>query len=260
LIGFIYLIYIQLIFLFNRESKRIYCTILYYHSIPNDGTNRFKKQMGILNKISTPIPLEYDGMLNQKKRYCIITFDDAFKTIVMNGVPEFKELGIPFTIFIPTGCVGQKPKWLANTGHKDQYETVLSIQELLGIPSEMVTFGSHTVSHCDLTKLDYGKAHTEIEESKRALESALNKQIRYFSFPHGAYNATLVESCRKVGYDQVFSIIQESPLAPLRNYVKGRTKVDPSDWTIEFVLKAMGGYGWKTIALSIKQKLKALIN
>lgn len=212
--------------------------------------------MRILKKISIPIPLNCSETLIIKKRYCIVTFDDAFKTVITNGVPELIGSGIPFTIFVPSDNLGRKPEWLTNSGHTDQNEMVLSAQELLNIPTQIVTFGSHTKSHRDLTKLDYDKAYTEIKESKKVLESTLNKEVRYFSFPHGAYNATLVELCREAGYSQVFTIMPESPLMPLRSYVKGRTKVDPSDWTIEFLLKAMGGYGWKAGVMHTKQCLR----
>jgi peptidoglycan/xylan/chitin deacetylase (PgdA/CDA1 family) len=253
LISIAYLLCVQLVFLVCGGPEKTYCTVLYYHSIPDGETNRFKKQMGILAKISVPIPLCYKGELNARKRYSIVTFDDAFRTVATNGIPELSRCGIPFTLFIPSANLGQKPAWLVAMGHKDQDETVLSLQDLLDISSESVTFGSHTESHRDLTRLSLEGASTEISRSKAFLESNLNEEIRYLSFPHGAYNEMMVEFCRETQYEQVFSILPESPLTPLKNYVKGRTKLDPSDWTIEFVLKAMGGYGWKSTSLSLKR-------
>ena len=259
-ISIIYLIFIQLIFIFHRKSKKIYCTILYYHSIPADKINRFKEQINILNKITTPIPLDYDGPFSNKVRYSIVTFDDAFKSVISNGVPELEKSKIPFTLFIPAGQLGRNPGWLKNTGHKDEYEIVSSIEELLSVPSEIVIFGSHTINHCELSQLTYEKGCIEIRESKKILESKLKKEIKYFSFPYGSYNSKIIESCYEVGYNQVFSIIPESPLAPLRKYVRGRITVDPSDWKIEFILKILGGYGWKPITTSIKRNLKKLIS
>lgn len=257
-ISIIYLICIQLLCLINKKRKRIYRVVVYYHSIPYDEIDRFKEQLRILNKITTPIPLEYDGPFDSKKRYSIVTFDDAFKSVISNGIPELVRYKIPCTIFIPAGQLDKKPEWLKNPSHKDKYEMVSSVEELLSIPRGVVTFGSHTVNHRDLRQLGYEEACTEIKESKKMLELKLEREIRYFSFPYGSFDSTLAEYCYEVGYSQVFSIAPESPVEPLRKSVKGRIKVDPSDWRIEFVLKILGGYGWRAISASVRKKLRVL--
>ena len=251
-ISIIYLIYIQLQFHFRRRSDTIYCTVIFYHSVPYDKINRFKKQINILNKLTTPIPLSYEGSLNNKLRYTIVTFDDAFKSIINNGVPVLEKAKTPFTLFIPAGQLGKNPGWLKNTGRKDEFEVVASIEELLRIPPEISTFASHTINHYDLTQIKHKEALTEIRDSKLILESSLKKEINYFSFPYGRYNFKIVECCKEAGYNQVFGIVPESPLAPLKTYVKGRIEVDPSEWYMEFILKILGGYGWKSLSSSIR--------
>jgi peptidoglycan/xylan/chitin deacetylase (PgdA/CDA1 family) len=189
-------------------------------------------------------------------RYTIVTFDDAFKSIINNGVPVLEKAKTPFTLFIPAGQLGKNPGWLKNTGHRDECDAVSSIEELLRIPSEIATFGSHTINHSDLSQITHEEALTEIRDSKIILESNLKKEINYFSFPYGRYTFKIVECCNEAGYNQVFSTMPESPLAPLKKYVKGRIDVDPSDWYVEFILKILGGFGWRTFSSSIKQRLK----
>jgi peptidoglycan/xylan/chitin deacetylase (PgdA/CDA1 family) len=211
--------------------------------------------MDILTKVATPIGLD-QYRTNGRRPKCVITFDDALESFVSNGVPELASRNIPFVVFVPTGSIGQKPNWLSGTQHKDEGDTVASVSRLMSISSNDVTFGSHSVNHPDLTALCFDEARSEIEESKQFLESSLKREIRYFSFPHGALNVSTIELCRKTGYSQVFSTLPESPLKSVDGFVKGRTKVDPSDWSIEFVLKALGGYGWKGMAASVRQKLR----
>jgi len=226
--------------------------VIYYHSIPYDKINRFKKQINILNKITTPIPLSYEGSLNNKLRYSIITFDDAFRSIINNGVPVLEKAKTPFTVFIPAGQLGKNPGWLKNTGRKDEFDVVASIEELLRIPSEITTFGSHTINHYDLTQIKYKEALTEIRDSKKILESMLKREVNYFSFPYGRYTGKILDFCNEAGYTQVFGILPESPFTPLKSYIRGRIEVDPSDWYIEFIVKILGGYGWRTIPSSTK--------
>jgi peptidoglycan/xylan/chitin deacetylase (PgdA/CDA1 family) len=247
-----YAIYVQFVFFFSKKSDLPYCVVLAYHSVPSDKINRFKKQMRILKRFTTPIAINYDGPFDSLTRYSIVTFDDAFKSVVTNAVPEMIKLRVPFTIFIPAGCLGAHPGWLENTEYRDAHETVSSVDELSKLPNDLVTFAAHTVYHADLTQVDRDKACYEIRESKTILESRLNKEIHYFAFPYGNYNSKLLECCYKAGYKQIFSVAPEPPLTPLRKYVKGRVIVRPSDWKIEFILKIIGGYGWKAYSKRIR--------
>ena len=40
-----------------------------------------------------------------------ITFDDAFRSVRTNALPELLSRGFPATIFVPVDCVGKKPGW-----------------------------------------------------------------------------------------------------------------------------------------------------
>lgn len=256
LVSFVYLIYVQIIFFFQRKAKGPYCTVLAYHSVPDSQALRFKQQMKILKRFSIPIPLNYDGPFVNGSRYTIVTFDDAFRNVIKNALPEMTRSKIPFTLFIPAGNLGANPKWLENTGDSDALETVSSVEQLSKLPVEIVTFGSHTVSHPDLTGVDHDKAYFEIRKSKDILEKQLNRKMDYFAFPHGSYNSRLIDFCRQAGYKQVFSITPESPLEPLRKYVKGRVLVSPSNKKIAFTLKILGGYGWKAHSKSLADILQ----
>ena len=49
----------------------------------------------------------------------------------------------------------------------------------------LVTIGAHTVNHLSLNKLSKEKAQWEILESKKTLESYLNKKVDHFAYPYG---------------------------------------------------------------------------
>ena len=252
-ISLIYLIYLQVKFCFTKRSDAIYCTVIFYHSIPYDKIDRFKKQINILNKLTTPIPLSCEGSLNNKLRYSIVTFDDAFKSIINNAVPVLEKAKTPFALFIPAGQLDKNPGWLKDTGYKDEFEVVASAEELLRIPSKIATFGSHTINHYDLTQIKDNEALTEIKDSKKILESMLKREVNYFSFPYGRYTGKILDFCNEAGYTQVLGILPESPFTPLKSYIRGRIEVDPSDWYIEFIVKILGGYGWRTFSSSTKK-------
>lgn len=253
-ISTIYLFCVQATFLFCRKTKLPYCIILTYHSIPDGEIDRFKKQMQILKRFTTPIPINYDGPFHSGTRYSILTFDDARKSVIRNALPEMRKLEVPFTLFIPTRYLSTNP---GCNGDNEEGDTTSSIEELSALPTDIVTFGSHTVNHFDLTRVDYEKACQEIEGSKTMLESQFKREIKYFAFPYGSYNHKLVECCHKAGYQQIFSLIPESPLAPLKKYLKGRVLVGTSNGKIEFMLKILGGYGWKGFAKTMRDGLRS---
>ncbi len=50
------------------------------------------------------------------------------------------------------------------------------------------TIGSHTVSHCQLSRLTKEKQMSELKDSKEYLHKLLHRDIRYFAYPYGDYS------------------------------------------------------------------------
>ena len=48
-----------------------------------------------------------------------------------------------------------------------------------------IDFGGHTVTHPFLSKLNFEQATWEVSESKRRIESELQRQVHYFAYPNG---------------------------------------------------------------------------
>ncbi len=53
---------------------------------------------------------------------------------------------------------------------------------------EGITFGVHTLTHPDLTRLPLDRVETEICGSKTIIEDALSTQVSSFAYPYGRYN------------------------------------------------------------------------
>jgi peptidoglycan/xylan/chitin deacetylase (PgdA/CDA1 family) len=245
IVSILYLAYTQLKIIRRPNQVSKNCTFLLYHSVPAHDMKNFIQQMKMLKKVSVPVSVENDRERKTRKAQCVLTFDDAFRSVVINAAPELIRMEIPFTIFIPAGEVGKKPRWLIGSGHRDENEVVVSIPELRALPRHLVTFGSHTINHMKLTELSESAAYIEIQGSKRMLEEALGRKVEYLAFPYGVYNSKIVQRCKEIGYEAVFSTCPESPLAPMTRFLKGRVEISLSDWKIEALLKVLGGYGWK---------------
>jgi peptidoglycan/xylan/chitin deacetylase (PgdA/CDA1 family) len=227
------------------RQPRSRCVVLYYHAVPATQRSRFLAQMEILCKHATPIRAGHQAPLKPGRRYAAVTFDDAFLSVIENALPELEKRRIPATIFVPTGSLGQAPRWIKNGSAAAKHETVLSpeaLKQLSGNP--LLEFGSHTISHPHLPTLEPAQAQAELCDSKATLESLLSKSVTLFSFPHGEYNEALVRQAREYGYTRIFTIAPCLALQQPNEFVTGRVLADPSDWSLEFWLKLVGAYRW----------------
>jgi peptidoglycan/xylan/chitin deacetylase (PgdA/CDA1 family) len=221
------------------------CVVLYYHGIGAGQRERFARQMNEVLRLTQPIHIGAELKPNGAERYCGITFDDGFVSVMENALPELETRRIPATLFVPTGNMGSRPAWITNPASPANHERVVSRAELAALKDrQLVTVGSHSVSHPNFVKLDEAQATVEFKQSKADLEAVLGRPVRLFSFPHGAYNQSLLELAREAGYERVLTIKPECISVPDANFVQGRVAVGPDDWPLEFRLKLLGAYRW----------------
>jgi len=220
------------------------CVVIYYHAINSAERTRFAWQMDEVLRLAKPVPAGLAALPGSGAHFCAITFDDGFISVLENALPELERRNIPATFFVPTGYLGGPPGWTKPDSPARQ-QRVLSAQQLAALSNHaLLTIGSHSISHPDFLKLDPAQARVELEQSKAQLESMVGCKIGLFSFPHGRYNARLVELARAAGYDRVFSVNPRNAFSEPDHFVEGRVLVDPADWRLEFRLKILGAYRW----------------
>ena len=244
---------------FDKRSKsftRTRITVIYYHGITTIQKNRFIRQMNILKRLSTPVSFKDINNKNliQIKNPVIVTFDDAFISILENALPEMKKHDIPAIIFAPAGCLGNKPPWIKDPDNPDINDRVMNTEELNKIDSGLFTIGSHCLMHNNLLLLNKNDGKAEIFKSKEILENALKFNIESISFPHGKYNTSHVKQSGEAGYKWIFSIFPEEWLLSKKNDAIGRFKVEPEDWYTEFRFKILGAYRWLGLIKKLKRK------
>jgi peptidoglycan/xylan/chitin deacetylase (PgdA/CDA1 family) len=236
--------------------KRAECVVLYYHVVTKKQREMFARQMDDIIRWAKPIAIDNIDRLPNTGHHVAVTFDDGFQSIFENALPEVAKRNIPITVYIPTGYLGQRPGWLSDND-EDCREVVMTADQLCVLNGNLVSVGSHCVTHSNLPSLNQDEAEKEIFQSKDCLKKILKKEIKTISFPHGAYDQTHVELARLAGYNRVFSI---SPTMIKNEYVAGRIRVDPTDWRIEFILKLLGAYRWLPLASGFKSSMKMAFN
>lgn len=229
--------------------------VLCYHEVTAKQKQDFLKQLEILKNKTQTVFANAPFLEKTTLQRVAVTFDDGFANLLENAFPAMKEKNIPATIFIPSACLGKEPSWLKNTKHENEYEMLISEQQLKAI-SEQVLIGSHSFSHADLTdeKVD---VKNELTQSKQHLENLLNKEITLLAFPYGRSNEVARNIAKNLGFKRIFNA---DPILEETDFFMGRVDVSPNDWKIEFYLKILGAYAWLPKAVALKRKIKEKLN
>lgn len=228
------------------------CTILYYHSVPDEHRGGFSRQMDIVAALTEPIPVDRTAQLLSGRRYCAVTFDDGFKDIIDNAVPELLKRAIPAAVFVTAAYLGQSAEWWPASA-PERLKGIASAEALRQLPPELISIGSHTLTHPYLTTLDETEARHELYGSRRLLQELFERKVEILSFPYGDFNSDLVNWSKDAGYERVFTSLPGN--AYPYSFMSGRVSADPTDSTAEFFLKLMGAYRWLPFAIYWKRRI-----
>ncbi|HJX30952.1 MAG TPA: polysaccharide deacetylase family protein [Thermodesulfobacteriota bacterium] len=228
----------------GKKQKGL-CSVLLYHSVAAHDRERFARQMDVLLTLATPVDIAKPNPEIIQGRQVAVTFDDGLQSFKENALSELVKRRIPVALFIPSRCLGKRLSVYDD-------ETVMNQEDLLNLPVDLVTIGSHSQTHTNLTILDYDEARKEIGESKTDLETLLGREVLIFAFPYGEYNEQILSLARQAGYLRTFSVLPTGG----NDFLFGRIITSPKDWMIEFRLKALGAYRWLPLAVFFKKQFK----
>jgi peptidoglycan/xylan/chitin deacetylase (PgdA/CDA1 family) len=230
--------------------------ILYYHGIPLAYRSNFARQMEAIQRGAQVLPASYRGSLPLGKANVAITFDDAYVSVAENALAVLASRGFHSTIFVPVDSLGSPPTWPMEYGSPDSYETIMSAEQIANLPSLLVAVGSHTCTHPRLSRIDPRDARKEIEGSRAKLQKLTAQDIRLLAFPYGDHDDSIIDLCRTAGYEYAFSTTPTPIDTTSSDFIRGRVKVDPSDWPLEFFLKYNGAYSWASHVSLLKRRLR----
>jgi len=132
--------------------------------------------MDALLRWAKPVRADIAGPVDTSVRHVAVTFDDASETVAANAFRSSKNVHpvhhfCYFRLARPAGSLGK---------YSDR---IMSADELRSLDSDLVTIGSHTVSHPMLTSLSESAARLELRKSRAQLERLLQRKVTLFSFP-----------------------------------------------------------------------------
>jgi peptidoglycan/xylan/chitin deacetylase (PgdA/CDA1 family) len=183
---------------------------------------RLARQLGfLLRRGYQPKTLTAAMDTSRTGKTLVVSFDDAYRSVLTHGLPIMSRLGVPGTVFVPTDFTAggshaswsDLPKW---TGTPHEHElTCMTWNELRELSCAGWEIGSHTCSHPNLTELNSYRIAAELRQSREACESALDRPCRSLAYPFGAFNPEIVGLVSASGYHSAVTL-EASLLEPLR--------------------------------------------
>lgn len=141
------------------------------------------------NEIKAVLPGEGDGI--------IVTFDDGEKSIYDYAFPILKKYGIKAVIFLIVDYVGKKNLWdMTFPGDRAEH---LTWDEILEMKDYGIQFGSHTMRHRNLTRLQREELEYELFESKKIIEKKIGV-CDCVSYPFNRLNTDVIQAVAQAGY------------------------------------------------------------
>ncbi len=122
-----------------------------------------------------------------QKKSVVFTFDDGYRDFYQNAYPLFKKYNFHAIIFLIASDLGAP-----------DYLTWDQIHEM--DTSGLIEFGSHTLTHAELSKESVDEQKKQIAESKKLLEKKLGKKITFFCYPYGKYTNVTMQLVQDAGY------------------------------------------------------------
>lgn len=159
-----------------------------------------------------------------------LSFDDGMDDNHRVALPILREYGLPATIYVATGLIGQPNPWIApGAGTR-----MMTEEELLEVAAAGIELGAHTVSHPDLSGLGMQDCLREMVDSRDALNRLTGKQVRTFAYPFCKYGAEALTAAREAGFEAAVTCHGRGSWAPLE---MKRSMITGKDGLPSFVMK-----------------------
>ncbi len=189
--------------------------VLVYHSISTRTTptfarltvdpSLFAEQMAALREQNLDvIPFcEVPDALAAGRGAVAITIDDGLADAAENACPVLAALGMPATLFVPSGHVGGHPGWLRRANGR---RPMMGRETITSLAREGFEIGSHGQLHIAADLNPPRLVERDARSSRLELEDCIGSPVPSFAYPFGFHSASARRAVRAAGYRQACAV------------------------------------------------------
>lgn len=184
------------------------------HHSPHYSTTpaRFREQLDFIQEHFRVVGLEelLAAPPRRSHRLAALTFDDGFRSVLLEAAPILAKRGLPFTVFvnemaIETNRLAYLPQYQFPPTKSRVY---LAAPEVVELADSGALIGSHSRTHAVLAECDQPGLEREILGNKAYLERLLGRPVSHLAIPYGKkrhFDARLFDVCRRGEISRVYS-------------------------------------------------------
>jgi len=138
------------------------------------------------------------GRLSAVCRMLLTTFDDGYADNLWHALPVLKGLGVTPVIFLTVNYIGTGDIFRRYADReKDRF---LNWREVREMSLKDAVFGSHSLSHPHLPRVEGAALQNEISDSKKIIEDRTGREASFFCYPYGDFDERVIEAVKNAGY------------------------------------------------------------
>jgi peptidoglycan/xylan/chitin deacetylase (PgdA/CDA1 family) len=210
--------------------------------------DRFAAHMAYLSKNCDVLSLaqavrsmDESNLQSGSRPKIVVTFDDGYRDNLLHAFPILSKYRLPATIFVTTGFCDQSishPRYLRTQDrlHLDWAE----VRELAS--SDLITIGSHTITHPYLSRVSSDQAETEIMQSRVRIESEINRKVGFFCYPSGDVTSREMAISKQAGYQASVTVAPGLNRSGTLRHLLRRTEITDRDTPSDLAMKIAGAY------------------
>lgn len=151
------------------------------------------------------------GLLDRRSRLpagtTAITFDDGFSGVAVHAAPILRRHRLPAMVFLVASTLtGRELRYEWVDGAPPPEPRTLTLDQALAMQDDGISFGSHTVSHRDLTELSDDECFAELRDSRQILGDLLGRPSTLLAYPGGRHDERVRRLAEKAGYEAAFTL------------------------------------------------------
>ncbi|SFT34260.1 Glycosyltransferase, GT2 family [Geodermatophilus amargosae] len=143
-------------------------------------------------------------------RSVLLTFDDAYTSLLDGALPVTAPRGIPAVVFVVSGQLGGTNRWDAERGAVEL--PLLDVDQLRRLVEEGWSLGVHSATHAHLTQQDAAGLDRELVQSLADLRATGLPIEPVLAYPFGEHDVRVRAATRRAGYTAAFAL--EGPRHP----------------------------------------------